>query len=188
MVQVSSEDEMLDLLQAFHYLPRPCGNSVAIVSATGGIGVAIADACVEYGLEVTALSHATLKRLTDIVPSVGTCINNPVDLGMMSAFDVQLSVDAIELLAADDKVDIIFKSIGGSSAEYIRKETAALKGFDKPIILITNPAMKVRMEEIKPVKGVAVYRTGRRAALVASKMVQYQRYLSEEVSDRFEKH
>ncbi len=46
-------------------------------------------------------------------------------------------------------------------------------------MLITNPAMKVRMEEIKPVKGVAVYRAGRRAALVASKMVQYQHYLFE---------
>ena len=179
MVQVGSEEEMLDLLQAFHYLPRPRGKRVAIVSATGGMGVAIADACIEYGLEVAALSYATLKRLRDIVPSVGTCIHNPVDLGMMSAFDVQLSAYAIEALAADDRVDIIFKSIGGSNAEYIRKEAAALRGFDKPIILINNPAMKVRMEEIKPVKGVAVYRAGRRAALVASKMVQYQRYLSE---------
>ncbi len=179
MVQVGSEEEMLDLLQAFHYLPLPRGKRVAIVSSTGGMGVALADTCSEYGLEVAPLSHATLKRLREIVPSIGTCIHNPVDLGMMSSFNVQLSVEAIEVLAADDKVDIIFKSVGGSSAEYIRKEAAALKGFDKPIMLITNPAMNVRMEEIKPVKGVAVYRAGRRAALVASKMVQYQRYLSE---------
>jgi hypothetical protein len=40
--------------------------------------------------------------------------------------------------------------------------------------------MKVKMEEMKPVKGLAVYHAGRRAALIISKMVQYQRYISED--------
>jgi hypothetical protein len=43
--------------------------------------------------------------------------------------------------------------------------------------------MKVKMEEMKPVKGLAVYHAGRRAALIVSKMVQYQRYLSEDSSN-----
>jgi len=34
------------------------------------------------------------------------------------------------------------------------------------------------LKELKPVKGVAIYSTGRRAAQVLSKMIQYQRYCS----------
>jgi len=179
MVKVDSEDEMLDCLQAFSYLPLPRGNRVGILSSTGGMGVAIADACIDYGLEVARLSEATLRRLRKVVPLVGTCVNNPVDIGMASSFDMKVSAKAIEALAEDDQVDVIFKAVGGSSAEYVRAEVEALKGFDKPIVLISNIAMKVRMEEVKPIKGLAVYQAGRRAALMVSKMVQYQRYLSD---------
>ena len=182
MIKVDSEDEMLDCLQAFSYLPLPRGNRVGIVSSTGGMGVAIADACIDYGLEVARLSKSTMGKLRRAVPSVGTCINNPVDIGMASSFDVKVSAKAIEALAEDDQVDVIFKAIGGSNPEYIRSEVEALKGFDKPVVLISNIAMKVRMEEMKPEKGLAVYHAGRRAALIVSKMVQYQRYLSDDPS------
>ena len=180
MIKVDSEDEMLDCLQAFSYLPLPKGNKAGIVSSTGGMGVAIADACIDYGLEVARLSESTLRRLKKIVPQAGTCVDNPVDIGMASSFDIKVSAKAIEALAEDDQVDIIFKAVGGSSAEYVRAEVEALKGFDKPIVLISNLAMKVRMEEVKPIKGLAVYQAGRRAALIVSKMVNYQRYLSDD--------
>jgi len=182
MIRVDSEDEMLDCLQAFSYLPLPKGNRVGILSSTGGIGIAIADACVDYGLEVARLSKNTLSKLRKIVPAMGTCIDNPVDIGMASSFNIKLSAEAIAALAEDDRVDVIFKAVGGSNAEYIRLEVEALKGFDKPIVLISNVAMKVKMEEMKPVKGLAVYQAGRRAALIVSKMVQYQRYLSDDPS------
>ena len=158
-------------------LPR--GNRVGIVSSTGGIGVALADACTEYGLSVARLSETTLRRLRKVVPSVGTCVDNPVDIGMASSFDIKVSAKAIEALVEDDQVDVIFKAVGGSSAENVRAEVEALKGFGKPIVLISNLAMKVRMEEVKPEKGLAVYPAGRRAVLMVSKMVQYQRYLSD---------
>ena len=180
MIKVDSEDEMLDCLQAFSYLPLPQGNRVGILSSTGGMGVAIADACVDYGLEVARLSETTLERLSRVVSSVGTCINNPIDIGMASSFDIKVSAKAIEALAEDDQVDVIFKAIGGSNQDYIRTEVEALKGFGKPIVLISNIAMKVKMEEMKPIRGLAVYHAGRRAALIVSKMVQYQRYLSED--------
>jgi acetyltransferase len=47
MIKVDSADEMLDYLQAFYFLPLPRSNRVAIVSGMGGMGVAIADACIE---------------------------------------------------------------------------------------------------------------------------------------------
>ena len=176
MIKVECEDDMVDYLQAFYYLPLPRGNRVAIVSATGGIGVGIADACVQYGLEVARLSDKTRRRLQGLVPSIGTCLDNPVDLGMMSAFNIQMSVETVKALAEDEDVDMIIKTVGTSDLDMISREFEALKGFDKPVIYIFSRALKVRVEVPNPVKGVGVYSTGRRAAQVLSKLIQYQRY------------
>jgi acyl-CoA synthetase (NDP forming) len=176
IVKVDCEDDMMDYLKAFYYLPRPRGNRVAVVSATGGLGVAIADACADYGLEMATLSHSTFERLKDIVPSVGTCVDNPVDLGMMSAFNLQMGIDTVKTLAQDEGVDIIIKTVGTSNLELVGKEFEALAGFDKPMVYVFSRAMMALMKELKPVKGVAVYSTGRRAAQVMSKMLEYERY------------
>ncbi|MEA1959380.1 MAG: CoA-binding protein [Chloroflexota bacterium] len=178
MVSIESEDELLDYLQGFYYLPLPRGNRVAVVSATGGLAVTIADACTAYGLEIVRLSDRTKRRLKSLVPAVGTCVENPIDLGMMSSFNLQITLDSLETLAKDEQVDMIIKTVGGSSPEMVSKEIEALKGFSKPIIYISDPAMRVTMEAPKPVKGVAIYTSGRRAAQVASKLVQYQRFRS----------
>jgi len=176
IINVDSEDMMLDCLQAFYFLPLPRGNRVAIISGAGGTGVTIADACIEYGLAVAELSEATKVKLKKIVPPVGTSIDNPLDLGMMSAFDLNLIAKTVETLAMDEHVDMIVKTVGTNTADYIRKEVEAMIGIGKPVAYITGCAMRVVMEEPKPVKGVAIYPNGRRAAQVLSKMVQYQQY------------
>ena len=178
MVKVECEDDMIDYLQAFYYLPLPRGNRVAIVSATGGLGVGIADACTQYGLEVVRLSDKTRRRIQAFVPAVGTCLDNPVDLGMMSAFNIQTSVETVKALAQDEDVDMIIKTVGTSDLDLVRKEFEALTGFDKPMVYIFSRALKLRAEVPNPVKGVGVYSTGRRAAQVLSKMIEYQRYRS----------
>ncbi|MFA5375807.1 MAG: CoA-binding protein [Dehalococcoidia bacterium] len=178
IIKVDCEDDMLDYLQAFYYLPRPRGNRVAIVSATGGLGVAMADACSDYGLELAALSQSTRNRLQGIVPSIGTCVNNPVDIGMMSSFNLQMGIDTVRALAQDEGVDIIIKTVGTSNLEMVSKEFEALAGFDKPMIYIFSRAMMALLKELKPVKGVAIYSTGRRAVQVMSKMLEYERYRS----------
>jgi acyl-CoA synthetase (NDP forming) len=140
--------------------------------------VTIADACIEYGLEVAELSEATKVKLKKIVPPVGTSIDNPLDLGMMSAFDLELIVETVGTLARDEHVDMIIKTVGTNQPDYIRREVEAMVGIGKPVVYNTGIAMRVVMEEPKPVKGVAIYPNGRRAAQVLSKMVRYQRYCS----------
>jgi len=176
IVRVDCEDDMLDYLQAFYYLPRPRGNRAAILSATGGLGVAIADACAEYGLEVAKLSQRTREHLRQIVPSIGTCIDNPVDLGMMSSFNIQMGIDTVRALAQDDGVDMIIKTVGTSNLDQVSREFEALAGFDKPMVYIFSRAMMALLKELKPVRGVAIFSTGRRAVQVMSKMLEYERY------------
>ncbi len=180
MVRAASEDEMLDCLQAFYFLPLPRGNRVAIVSGMGGMGVAIADACVEFGLEIADLSTSTKKRLTGIMPSAGTCADNPIDLGMMSTFNRQNYIDTLQVLGGEPAVDIIIMTSGSWQTEYVEKVIEAGRDIDKPIVLVTTPAMRVVMQEPRPVRGLAVYHDGRRAVKVLGQMVRYQRYRTED--------
>jgi len=179
IIKADCEDDMLDYLQAFYYLSRPRGNRVAIVSATGGMGVVIADACSDYGLEVATLSKDTRNRLQAIVPSVGTCVDNPVDIGMMSSFNLQMGIDTVKALAQDEGVDIIIKTVGTSNLDLVSKEFAAMAGFDKPMVYIFSRAMMSYLKDLKPMKGVAIYSTGRRAVQVMSKMLEHERYRAE---------
>jgi len=179
MIKVDSAEEMLDYLQAFYFLPLPRGNRVAIVSGMGGMGVAIADACIEYGLEIAQLSQYTRKRLDEVVPQMGTCTDNPVDLGMLSTFNSQLYVDTIEALGKDEGVDMLLITRGSWKSDYMEKVLAVLGEVEKPIVFVTTPARKRVMEEPLPMKGVAFYADGRRAALVLSKMVAYNRFRSD---------
>lgn len=178
MIKVDSEEEMLDYLQAFYFLPLPRGNRVAIASGMGGLGVATADACIESGLELAQLSAHTRKRLEDIVPTVGTCTDNPVDLGMASIFNPQLYIDTIEALGKDDQVDMLLITSGSWKSDYMERVLAVVGEVEKPIVFITTPALKTVMEEPLPTKGIAFYPDGRRAVMALSNMVAYQRFRS----------
>ena len=178
MIRAESADDVLDLLQAFYYLPLPRGNRVAIVSGMGGMGVAISDDCLEYGLEVAELTEVTRERLDQFVPEVGTCSDNPIDLGMNSVFNRQLFIDTAEALGKDDNVDIVIMTTGSWQPDYVNRVMQVMKGVEKPIVFVTTPALRIMMEEPRPVKGVAIYEDGHRAVRAVGKMVQYQRYRS----------
>jgi len=178
IVGVDSAEELLDCLQAFRYLPLPEGDRVAVVSGMGGMGVSIADACVEYGMKMAALSEGTRSRLGAVVPAVGTSFDNPIDLGMGSTFNSQMFVDALESLSGDDGVDMIIMTTGSWQPDYVNKVLGVTGAISKPVMLVTTPALKLFMEQPKPAEGLAVYDDGRRAALAMGRLLRYRRYLS----------
>jgi hypothetical protein len=75
---------------------------------------------------------------------------------------------------------MIIKTVGTASLDLVHKEFETLTGFDKPIAYIFSRSLKVNIAVPNPVKGVGVYSTGRRAAQVFSKMIEYRRYRSGE--------
>ncbi len=178
MIGANSAEELLDCLEAFYFLPLPQGSRVAIVTSMGGLGVAIADACIECGLEIAAFSAHTRRRLEEVIPPVGTCTDNPVDLGMPSIFDPQLYIDAIAALGKDDNVDMLIITSGSWKSDYTQRVLEVVGGMEKPIVFVTTPALKTVMEEPLPTRGIAFYPDGHRAAMVLGKMVAYQRFRS----------
>jgi acetate---CoA ligase (ADP-forming) len=75
--RVSSIEEMLDVAYVGSIGPLPPANGVGILSVSGGIGVLMADACIEAGLAVPPMSPEVLARIREILPVAGG--RNPID-------------------------------------------------------------------------------------------------------------
>jgi acetate---CoA ligase (ADP-forming) len=75
--RVRSIEEMLDIAHVCSIAPLPPVPGVGILSVSGGLGVLMADACIEAGLDVPSLSSAVLTRIREIQPVAGG--RNPID-------------------------------------------------------------------------------------------------------------
>jgi acetyltransferase len=175
VISANSAEELLDILQAFHYLPLPKGRRVAIITGPGGPAVGTSDACVEVSLEIAQLSQQSKDRITKLLPSIGTSTDNPVDMGMATMFFPQWYIESIKVLADDEGVDMLLV-IGASLTPDFGKlaaETALASG--KPLALATVPGLTG--EQILPTRGLAIFSDGRRAAIALGKLVEYQQFL-----------
>jgi acetate---CoA ligase (ADP-forming) len=78
--RVRSLEELVDLGQALVAVGTdrlPKGRRVAVLVASGGFGVMLADAATQRGLTLPAPSEATQRRITEIVPYASP--RNPID-------------------------------------------------------------------------------------------------------------
>ncbi len=79
VIQVSSLDEWMDAVFAFALLPPPGSRGVFLIGGGGGTSVVSSDTCIHEGLNVPSPSSATMKKLRETVPAVGSIAGNPLD-------------------------------------------------------------------------------------------------------------
>jgi acyl-CoA synthetase (NDP forming) len=84
--------------------PLPRGRRVGIVTGGGGLGVVAADACTEFGLEVPALSPATLDSIQALLPDYFVP-GNPVDL--VAGLNLTVVKPIIETVMNSGEVDSV---------------------------------------------------------------------------------
>lgn len=106
IIECRGIEELLDQTLMFHCTLPVAGKRLGIVSAPGGVAVAAADACEENGLSLARFSPATVARLLEILPPFGSP-RNPVDLTTQVFFDLDLYSRAIEIVMADNEVDLV---------------------------------------------------------------------------------
>ena len=104
----------LDTWQEYWEIPKvvalqhlPKGNRLGIVTATGGVGVAVVDVAAEHGLAIARLSEQSIGRLISLGIHV---TGNPVDLGpslVVNEDPLKLTEEVIGTVLADPNVDLV---------------------------------------------------------------------------------
>ncbi|MBI2872693.1 MAG: CoA-binding protein [Chloroflexi bacterium] len=102
-IQVTSLEELVDVLQALVYLPPFTGDGVGITGGSGGQSVSLADDFSRAGLRVPTLTQASYYRLASFFSLVGASYRNPIDLGS-NRTEIETILD---VLSQDPNVDIV---------------------------------------------------------------------------------
>jgi acetyltransferase len=105
-IRVKSLDDLIDGMIGFSCFPSGCGRKVALVSGGGAGAVIGADICEELGMEIPVLSDATIFRLREVLPPIGTSLSNPLDMGNPHP-PLKVLRSVLESVAADDAVDVV---------------------------------------------------------------------------------
>jgi acyl-CoA synthetase (NDP forming) len=79
ILRVDDVDEMLDLAAYFSTASLPSGNRVAVLTASGGAGAWLADACAVRGLELPPPPPTVQESIRAFIPAYGS-VANPVDI------------------------------------------------------------------------------------------------------------
>ena len=93
--------------------PRPANDRVGLVTVSGGVGVLMADAAADYGLDVAAMPQPPQDKIKKLVPFAAT--RNPIDITGQVVNDFSLLGQAIEIIAAEGGYGSIVPFIGSSA-------------------------------------------------------------------------
>ena len=188
IISVDSFEQMMDAMLALHHLPRPKGKRVGIITTPGGLAVTATDACNELGLEIPRLSAKTQKELAGIAESVGTSVNNPVDLGLVAALAPEHYIkNAIRIVAKDTNVDMILAAFTGppfDDDDRDKKVADVLLGEitagGKPTVICGATPQGWPKGELRFLakSNVPVYPEPRRSAYALAKLTQYSEFLT----------
>ncbi len=102
--------EMLDIVKALTWQPLPRGTRVGILTGSGGIGVELADLCVEHGLEVPELSPALQRLLRSHLPPYASVVN-PVDLTPAWPDYPEMYPPLMKALLDSDEIDMLIITV-----------------------------------------------------------------------------
>src|SRR5439155_27351018 len=137
VIAAGSVGELAETAALLTTQPVPAGQTVAIVSNTGGAGELTADACTKLGLTVHRPRGLTRRRLRTLLP--GGTVTGPVDTtAAVSAGDFRR---CLELLAADDGVDAMIALVlpTGATGDLIQAIRDADIGVPIAVVALGQP-------------------------------------------------
>lgn len=101
-VRISTMDDAVDLIKSLT-LPPLKGNSLAVVSRSGGHAVIAADACTQYGFHLPRFPDEILKKVESRLRAHVIRLQNPLDLGDL--FELEFYEYIVEEILKMDNVD-----------------------------------------------------------------------------------
>lgn len=107
VIRVEDAEEMIDMMTAFSFLPRPASRRALVMGNGGGPSVRAADDCERAGLTLPEAPEELRRQMKKYSPVAGSMLRNPFDVGGYH-FDW---APVIDLLAKWDGADMIIWQI-----------------------------------------------------------------------------
>jgi acyl-CoA synthetase (NDP forming) len=210
VVRVRALDDLVDTAIAFLRQPLPRGRRVGIVTAGGGWGVLVADACARLSLDVITLPPEIVDELDSFMPAWWNR-GNPVDLvaggggdTILRAIEILMRcpvVDGVIMLGlmpvlGPAQMDRAFSDLQ-TGREMVRGEIAEATGvlfdqlnnlsdcYNKPLIVASEPMAFGSQFARKIAHAIAdrntvCYEMPHQAAAVFARLAQYSEYRNQE--------
>jgi len=139
VIRAESLEELIDTVGLLSSQPRLSGRSVGILTNAGGLGILCADACEAVGLELPALSDATVAALRSALPAEAS-VANPVD--MLGGATAETYAAMLPYLVADPRlgaVIVLFVPAVSATADEVAEaveRAARSASSEKPILAV----------------------------------------------------
>lgn len=158
VIVAHSMEEMLDLGMIFQDGRRVTGNRLAVMTASGGTGVLLADEAALNGLSLPGFSEGEQARMLAVLhqPFFGS-LANPIDTTAAVRPEALKAVQ--ELVAASSSVDMLATVTWARAVEAARDLAALYGRTDKPLAVLST-------DLVEPLKeaGVPTYTDPQRLA------------------------
>lgn len=143
----------------------------------GGTNVGATDNCIELGLEMARLSGATLERLAQLLPPVGTSVGNPTDIGVATLVAPHLYGETLKILNEDENVDMLL-AISDPGRPCIQSIVEAAKIIKKPlaVTLFALPEFAAEEYAFLAQNNIATFGDAKRAVAALAKISKYASY------------
>lgn len=161
-----SIEEMVDIAYACSMPRLPRGKRVGIVTTSGGVGVLLADAAVEHGLDLPAMGEGVQRRIRELVPFASG--RNPIDTSAQILGDLGLFARMLEIAIEGSNLDsiICFLAHVGRNAAHMAQLLPHLVALRQKypdqtfaLVLLCDAALTAQLEQA----GFLVFREPSRA-------------------------
>ena len=149
VIRAATLPELLNVASLLATQPLPRGDSVAVVTNAGGLGILCADACEAAGLELPELSDETRAALAATLPAEAST-SNPVDLlGSATGATYEAALSAILAEPRVDAVIVLFVPPVVAGAEEVavatRRAVDRIETLEKPVLAVIMGGEDVRV-------------------------------------------
>ncbi len=173
IIEVNDVGDLADCAKALLPGRLPRGNRLAIVTISGGAGIAMADGAAIGGLQLPELAPKTVSALKEFLPSFAA-VANPLDVTASLLTDASLLRVTLENLADDPNVDMIGLALAAASGklatelahEIVRISQA--RGIAVLVAWNADPASVQEAYDILDAAGIPRYQSPVRCARGAS--------------------
>jgi acetate---CoA ligase (ADP-forming) len=180
-----SIEEFLDLGHACAVAPLPVNNRIALVTVSGGVGVLMADAAAQSGLEAAELPLAAQEKIKRLVPFAAA--RNPIDITGQVVNDVGLLEQALAISIAEDRYGSLVSFLGATPrlperAERLRTLFSRLSADHPETVLVaaglTTPEFRADLQ----VRGCLTFEEPTRAVRTVAALAAFRAHFEREAA------